>query len=154
MIKNIVIDKSAAHQRFDRFLRKYFKEQREISLSDIFSRIRKGVVRVNGKKAQESSSLQEKDVISFHIQDSDLYKFTTSKQEKKKAINPRDIQTYILYEDDQRIGRNKPPHIVVHPGNKHEKDISLHDMLQIYTTAYQSSTFSPSFCYRLDKTTS
>lgn len=154
MIKDIIIDESWAHQRFDRFLRKYFKGQNEVSLNDIFSRIRKGSIRLNGKKAKENVSLQEQDHISFHIADNDLHKIIKSKEDKKKTISEKDIQKLILYEDDQWIWRKKPAHMVVHPGSKHEKDISLHDILQIYTSSYHTSTFSPSFCYRLDKTTS
>jgi len=53
----IIIDSNSAHQRFDRFLRKHFKSNNNISLSDIFSRIRKGNIRINGKKAKESDIL-------------------------------------------------------------------------------------------------
>lgn len=40
-MKKITIDAQAVDQRFDRFLRKYFKHTPEIGLGDIFSWIRK-----------------------------------------------------------------------------------------------------------------
>jgi hypothetical protein len=40
-MKKIIVDESAAGQRFDRFLRKYFKHTPEIRLGDIFSWLRK-----------------------------------------------------------------------------------------------------------------
>jgi len=46
----ITIDESSANQRFDRFLRKFFKSYPQITLSDIFSAMRKGDILLNGKK--------------------------------------------------------------------------------------------------------
>jgi 23S rRNA pseudouridine955/2504/2580 synthase len=46
---------------------------------------------------------------------------------------------------------------VVHPGNKHLNDLTLHDFLDVYTEKVlkiRSDTFKPSFAFRLDKDTS
>jgi len=51
------VDHNIANQRFDRYLRKYFKPYPEIKLSDIFAWIRKGAILVNNKKAKENYRL-------------------------------------------------------------------------------------------------
>ena len=54
----IIIDENNANQRFDRFLRKRCKAYPEVKLSDIYSRIRKGTIKVNDKKSKEEYRLQ------------------------------------------------------------------------------------------------
>lgn len=64
----------------------------------------------------------------------------------------------MIYEDDNWIVRNKPAGVVTHPWKDHATDMSFHDIMQSYLmqTAQKtaSSTFNPSFCFRLDKDTS
>ena len=64
----------------------------------------------------------------------------------------------IIYEDENRIGRNKPPNLVMHPGPKNKSAPSLHDYMMSYLKqSWQKSnseTFVASFCHRLDKDTS
>lgn len=154
-MKEIIIDENSENQRFDRFLRKYFKTNIDVSLGDIFSRIRKKHIRLNWSRAKENVRLVKWDVISFHnIDDLKAQKIASDKKAKKELLKPEEIAKYIAYEDDHWIGRNKPPHMVIHPWNKHTEDLSLHDILQIHTQHLQTETFKPSFCYRLDKNTS
>ncbi|MDR0282663.1 MAG: hypothetical protein LBI53_05195 [Candidatus Peribacteria bacterium] len=54
----ITIDEYTSNQRFDRFLRKRCKVYPEVKLSDIYSRIRKGAIKVNDKKTKEEYRLQ------------------------------------------------------------------------------------------------
>jgi len=42
----ILIDKNSGEQRLDRFLRKYCKQYPEVKLNDIFSWLRRGMVKV------------------------------------------------------------------------------------------------------------
>lgn len=78
----------------------------------------------------------------------------------------------ILYEDDDRLIWNKPVGIVAHEGNKHEEDITMNQLLELYMiqqgnnpkdkisdnqnhqSAPSHGTFKPAFAYRLDKDTS
>ena len=53
----IIINENQANQRCDRFLRKYCKPYPQVRLSDIYSRIRKGEVRLNGKRVKEETRL-------------------------------------------------------------------------------------------------
>ena len=61
----ITINENQANQRCDRFLRKYCKPYPQVRLSDIYSRIRKGEVRLNGKRVKEETRLSLWDILEF-----------------------------------------------------------------------------------------
>lgn len=145
-----------AEQRFDRFLRKYFKNTAEIKLNEIYSRIRKWAIKVNNKKTPQNYILQLGDVVSLQNQNFDQKNpldLMKDKEEKKLDINVESIKKQIIWEDENRIFRDKPAGIVSQPWEKHKNDLSLVDMLQHYVWV-ESQTFKPSFCFRLDKDTS
>lgn len=124
-----------ANQRFDRFLRKYFKSEPEVTLADIYSRIRKGAIKVNGKKKKENDKLVLGDRIEFSEEKLTLkqpFMAHAEKIVKKHNISIEDIKKQIVYEDDHRIFWNKPYGIVIHPGNFHLNDITLNDYLETY----------------------
>jgi 23S rRNA pseudouridine955/2504/2580 synthase len=153
----LTIDPATANQRFDRFLRKRCKPYPEVRLSDIYSRIRKGDIKVNTKKSPEDYRLQIGDEI--HIPDDllgrkDSSLLITSKERKIKKLTKADIQPLILFEDEHRIAFNKPAGIVAHESNHHRNDLSMNDYLETYAKDYAKGTFKPSFGYRLDKDTS
>ncbi len=157
----ILIWENEANQRLDRFLRKYFRQYPEVKLSDIFSWIRKWVILVNNKKKKQDYRLNLWDVINFNQQVENIIKkpteFVISKEDKKLNISLEDIQKMILYEDDNWLVFNKLAWIVVHPWNKHINDLTLHDILDVYSEKFlkiKSDTFKPSFTFRLDRDTS
>lgn len=132
-MKDFTITTSEANQRFDRFIRKYFKGYSDIGLSDIFRRIRNRDIRVNGRKTKENYRLKEGDVISFYFNElDDRFKIAPTKDAKINLITLNDIEPLIIYQDNDRIVWNKPPHMVVHAGNDHMDDLSLQDYLRIY----------------------
>jgi 23S rRNA pseudouridine955/2504/2580 synthase len=171
-ITSYTISVSEADQRFDRFLRKYFKKYPDIALGDIFRRVRTRSIRVNNRKAKEDYRLQVGDIVSFHFHKiDDRFKVAPTKDAKADLIYMEDIIPLIVYEDEHRIVRNKPAHMVVHAGNDHMDDLSLQDYLRIYVNKkgkekneeeviddyhnhHNPSTFQPSLCYRLDRDTS
>lgn len=166
-MSNKEIHVNEANQRFDRFLRKYFKQESEVTLADIYSRIRKGAIKVNGKKKEENYKLVLGDIVEFSEEKLTLkqpFIAHAEKQLKKHNISIDDIKKQIEYEDDHRIFWNKPYGIVIHPGNFHLNDITLNDFLEAYVhrgrkkegkdPAKMGETFTPSFGFRLDKDTS
>lgn len=62
-----------------------------------------------------------------------------------------EFKTRILYEDSNRLVVNKPYNMVMHTTDP--KDIAIQDYLDIYCKSLFTSTFTPSFGYRLDKDT-
>ena len=155
------IDESSAWQRLDRYLRKYFKHTPEISLGDIFSRLRKWSIKVNRKKKKQNYRLVEWDVIEWDeriVTNKKAWEATKPKSAKITDTPLADLQAMLLYEDEHRLVRNKPPQILIHPWDKHTTDITLHDLMVSYLKQTDqrnaTQTYSPSFCYRLDKDTS
>ena len=113
----IEIQDDQANQRLDRFLRKYCKPYPEVKLGDIFSRIRKGIVKVNEKKSKEAYRLILGDFVSFDetvLGDKNPSNLIDNKEKKLKNLDPESYKQRIVYEDTDRIGRNKPAGIILH----------------------------------------
>jgi len=155
---DIKIEKDASDQRFDRFLRKWFKKYPQVRLADIYSTIRKWLIKVNGKKVQEQYRLKEGDVVYIHdnvqMWTEDVSLLVGQKERKLEKVDIQKIKEQILYEDSHWIVFDKPAGIAMHPWNKHRNDLSMNDYLEKYAASYATDTFTPSFGYRLDKDTS
>ncbi|MCX6825171.1 MAG: RluA family pseudouridine synthase [candidate division SR1 bacterium] len=154
----IKIDKTASDQRFDRFLRKWFKKYPQVRLADIYSVIRRGLVKVNNKKVKEQYRLKVGDSVQIHetvkLGAEDLSAITSQKDRKLEKVDIKKVKQQVLYEDGHRIVFDKLPGIPMHPGNKHRNDLCMNDYLDKYAEEYKTSTFKPSFGYRLDRDTS
>jgi len=154
----IKIDNTASDQRFDRFLRKWFKKYPQIRLSDIYSIIRKWLIKVNSKRVKEQYRLQQGDIVyiddKVQMWTEDLSVLVSPKDRKLEKVDIVKIQNQILFEDGHRIVFDKPAGIPMHPWNKHWNDLSMNDYLEKYAKSYATATFKPSFGYRLDRDTS
>lgn len=155
------VDYNIANQRFDRYLRKYFKPYPDIKLSDIYSWIRKGAILVNNKRKKENYILILWDEIKFtNIKTGDKKpsKLANTKEDKLNNLKLKDIAPMIIFEDDNWIVFDKPAGVVAHPSNKHINDLAMNDYLDKYceikNISEQEETFKPNFGYRLDKDTS
>ena len=91
----IYIGPNEAGQRLDKFLRKYLKE---VPLSRIFKGIRKGDIRVNGKKEKEKYVLELDDVLEIKYMNVDDAK---SKVKKFNKVNTGKLK--ITYEDENML---------------------------------------------------
>lgn len=146
----IIIGSNEAGQRLDKFLRKLLKD---VPLSAIFKALRKGDVRVNGKKQKEKYILQEGDLV--------VIKYITSKKEDKfaKFINVDSSGFKIAFEDENLLVIEKWPGILVHPDSNNNEP-TLTDYALSYLNAkgdYKPEselTFTPAPCNRLDRNTS
>lgn len=145
----IEIGANEAGQRLDKFLRKLLKD---VPLSAIFKALRKGDVRVNGKKEKEKYSLQEGDIVEIkYIQ--------SKKEEKQNFINVDSSSLMITYEDENILIVEKWPGVLVHP-DKSYGEPSLTDYVLSYLNAKgdylpeKEVTFTPAPCNRLDRNTS
>lgn len=80
------------------------------------------------------------------------------KETKTANLDLGRIKKMIIHEDDHRLVRDKPAHMLIHPGDKHTTDITMHDIMASYLKLTDqrnaTQTYAPSFCYRLDKDTS
>ncbi|MDD2432061.1 MAG: RluA family pseudouridine synthase [Firmicutes bacterium] len=142
----VTITPNEAGQRLDRYLRKKYFGQ---TLGEIYKLIRKGQVKVNGKKAKPE----------YRLEDGDLVTMPDLKQEKKEAfVNiPADFE--IVFEDDNLIVVNKPAGLLVHPDKTEMKKTLINQVLAyLYRKGeydpQSQSTFAPALCHRLDRNTS
>ncbi|AKN29784.1 RluA family pseudouridine synthase [Clostridium carboxidivorans P7] len=144
----IEIGPNEAGQRLDKFLRKWLKD---MPLSAIYKSIRKGDVKVNGKKAKEKYALMEGDLIETR----DI----TSNQTKKKFNRIENSFLKIAYEDENMVVIEKWPGVLVHSDGK-KKEHTLTDYVLSYLydkgdyTPENEVTFTPASCNRLDRNTS
>ena len=109
------IHKNDGNQRLDRFLRKYFKNA---SISHIYRMIRKDV-KVNGKRAKESTIIFPGDEIFLYISEEAAERF----RGKEKSYKGKK-QFKIAYEDENVLIAIKPFGLLTH-GDKFEKKNTL-----------------------------
>lgn len=146
----IEIGTNEAGQRLDKFLRKLLKD---VPLSVIFKALRKGDVKVNGKKEKEKYSLEIGDVVEI--------KYITT-ENKKKEINFQKVNSgslKITYEDENILLVEKWPGVLVH-SDKKDGPPTLTDYVLSYLhdkgdyLPEKEVTFTPASCNRLDRNTS
>ncbi len=158
MLQAFTITNNEANQRYDKFLRKFFKPYQLVTLKDIYAWMRKWYIKINWRKWKENYRVQLDDIITFdRIPEQEQKKFFSTKEEAIQHIDLERVKQWIVYEDENRLAFNKPAGLVIHWWTKNEHSTSLHDILQQYTLSQgvvATATFAPSFCYRLDKDTS
>lgn len=144
----LTIGTNEAGQRVDKFIKKLMKD---VPLGAIYKSIRKGDVKLNGKKAKEKDVLSLNDELEIKYLDS------------KKALSTKQyIQTKtnikIVYEDKNILLVEKWPGVLVHSSG--EEVASLQDYVMSYLNEKgdyrpeEERTFSPSPANRLDRNTS
>ncbi|MGL5245157.1 MAG: RluA family pseudouridine synthase [Sarcina sp.] len=148
----IEIGTNEAGQRLDKFLRKYLKD---VPLSAIFKALRKGDIRVNGKKQKEKYSLAQGDVIEIKYLQS-----VVSKEKRKLNFQQVDASSLqIVYEDENILLVEKWPGVLVHSDSKNGTP-TLTDYVLSYLykkgdyVPENEITFTPASCNRLDRNTS
>ncbi len=147
----IEIGANEAGQRLDKFLRKLLKD---VPLSAIFKALRKGDIRVNGKKQKEKYTLEINDVVEVRYIQS---KKMTEREENFIKVDPRSLK--IAYEDENMVVVEKWPGVLVHP-DTNKKIPTLTDYVLSYLNEKgdylpeKEVTFTPAPCNRLDRNTS
>lgn len=146
-MKATTIGSNEAGQRVDKFLRKWLQD---VPLSAIYRNIRKGDVKVNGKKVKEKYSLVEGDVVELRE--------LKSEGKKDKFIRIEN-NLKILYEDEDILLIEKWPGVLVHSERKNG-EATLTDLVLSYLydkgdyKPEEEITFAPAPCNRLDRNTS
>lgn len=149
---NIEIGKNESGQRLDKFSRKLFKD---VPMSKIYKALRKGDIRINGKKAKENYILVEGDEF-------------TAKYVNSKAVKNIGKSDYIkiekdklkkIYEDENVLIVEKWPGVLTHSNDNSgvatltDHVLSYLDEKGDYMPEFET-TFRPSPCNRLDMNTS
>ncbi len=109
-MKKIVVKQQDSGQRIDNFLIKTIKG---VPKSLFYRLLRKGAIKLNGKKAKPEHKLLDGDELSLpEIRSSD----------KKNVFIPEEmlniLENGVIYEDDNTLVLNKPAGLAVHGGSK------------------------------------
>jgi len=154
-MKEITIKGNEAGQRFDKYLKKYF---REAPGSFIYKMLRKKNITLNGKKADGSEKLNVGDNVKIFMADETIEKFAGSEKKFKKPARLPKIQIDIVYEDENVLFINKPSGLLSQKADV--KDVSVIEYIIDYLlnteqiTREELKTFHPAVCNRLDRNTS
>ncbi|MDD5613656.1 MAG: RluA family pseudouridine synthase [Candidatus Omnitrophica bacterium] len=128
--------------RLDLFLQSKFKKLSREELKEI---IHNGSVLLNGKPVfKPGCKLKETDEIAVSLSGSD-----------DRAVEPRNIEFKIIYEDDDIAVINKPAGLMVHPLSRKDKTTLVNGLVFKYESLSDlSGPFKPGIVHRLDKDTS
>ena len=150
MEKNeIIVNSEMEGMRLDRYLRKSFKNE---PLSRIFSAIRSGDVKINGKKSKENYRLLLNDkVIIKNLSIGNIKKSEKAENKiKKLQISQNELEKYkkmVIFENEDFFIVNKAEKIPMHKGTGHKYGLS-----EVFKKIYKSENIN--FANRLDFETS
>lgn len=146
-VREIRIGRDDAGQRLDRFLRKALPQS---ALGGLYKALRTGLVRVNGRKAKPDDRLGEGDVV--------LLKFdgAAPAAAPRRAPPSRLPPVRILHRDDHILAVDKPPHVLVQPGDGESagRDGTLDQAVLAHVGRGDALTFKPGLAHRIDRGTS
>lgn len=150
-MRTIQINRNDANQRLDKFLSKRFKTMPK---SLMYKYIRTKYIKVNGKRCEISTRLNEGDVITLYIRDEFFDEPQYDTYDFLKA--PKNID--IVYEDENIVLLNKPTGLLCHPDENYHYD-SLLARLQHYLydkgeyNPKDENSFAPALANRIDRNT-
>ena len=150
-MRELVISKYEAGQRFDKFLAKYM----ELAPKSFFYKMmRKKNITLNGKKAAGNEKLEKGDTVKLFLSEETIDGF----REKKKRAVHTGAKLDILYEDEQVMLINKPAGMLSQKAEKGDISMVEHLISHLLDTGEVTEemlkTFRPSLCNRLDRNTS
>ncbi len=149
-MKTVTIGANDAGQRLDKFLTKAYQN---LPQSMLYKSIRKKDIKLNGKRCEISTRLQEGDVLSMYLKD----EFFQQKPQEYDFLKAPD-KLSILYEDENLLLLDKKPGLIVHPDENYHFD-SLIARVQHYLYQkgeYQpqnENSFAPALINRIDRNT-
>ncbi len=152
----INVGPSEAGSRLDRLLRKRLPL---MGLSEIYGLIRRGAVKVNGKKAKQNHRLTLSEQLQIDVNESE---FQAEPKADFSLANLTGTEFFkknfkILFEDSSLIACNKPAGLVVHSGTGHQSRDNLIDLATAYILSKQQKSSDqqiPVLMHRLDRDTS
>ena len=149
-MKEVVIRANDAGQRLDKFLTKAYPN---LPQSMLYKSIRKKDIKLNGKRCEISTRLQEGDRLTMYLKDEF---FQTVPKEYDFLKSPKKLS--IVYEDENLLLLDKQPGLIVHPDETYHFD-SLIARVQHYLydkgeyNPEQENSFTPALINRIDRNT-
>ena len=151
MKTTVTVTKNDAGQRLDKFLTKTY---RNLPMSLLYKAVRKKDIRLNGKRCEASSRLNEGDEIYLFLPD-DALEIAPPTYEFMHASKQLDI----VYEDEHVMLLNKKAGLLVHPDDREFADTLIFRVQRYlyekgaYDPADEQS-FAPALVNRIDRNTS
>ena len=151
MKTTITVTKNDAGQRLDKFLTKTY---RNLPMSLLYKAVRKKDIRLNGKRCEASSRLNEGDQVYLFLPD-DALEIAPPTYEFMHASKALDI----VYEDEHVMLLNKKAGLLVHPDDREFADTLIFRVQRYlyekgeYNPADEQS-FAPALVNRIDRNTS
>ncbi len=149
-METIYVGKNDSGQRLDKFLSKKFKT---LPLPLMNKYIRKKDIKINGKRAQNSTMLSEGDKITLYIPEEFIA--AIPREDTFKTLIPK---LSVAYEDDNIIVADKPVGLICHSDEK-ETHNTLIDHIKAYLYRKgefdpdTENSFAPALCNRIDRNT-
>ncbi len=150
MKNTLTITKNDAGQRLDKFLTKTY---RNLPMPLLYKAVRKKDIRLNGKRCEANTRLQEGDSLYLFLPD-DVLAIAPPTYEFMHASRSLDI----VYEDDHVLLLNKKAGLLVHPDDKEFADTLIFRVQRYlyekgeYDPAAEQS-FTPALVNRIDRNT-
>ena len=141
-----IVDSETEGMRIDRYLKKKFKNE---PLSKIFQALRKGDVKVEGKKVKENYRLSLNEKISVKYLKAENSS-NENRNYRKNKIEKKILDKYkksVIFENEDFFIVNKEGNIPMHKGTGHKYGLS-----EIFKEIYNSENIN--FANRLDYETS
>ena len=146
----VTIGKNDGGQRLDKFLTKSYPN---LPQSMLYKAIRKKDIKINGKRCENSTRLQEGDVVSLFLKEEFF-----QKEERPEDFLKAPKKLSIVYEDENLLLLDKKPGLIVHPDENYHFD-SLIARVQHYLYdkgEYDpdgEQSFAPALVNRIDRNT-
>lgn len=162
-MREIAIGPDDAGQRLDRFLRKALPGS---ALGNLFRLLRKGVVRVNGCRAEGDLRLEPGDRVQIRLADDAIAALGPAPHGAASASRPsggsgpartRGARLTVLHRDDHVLAVDKPPFVLVQPGEgaaREDAEPTLDRLVLDLVGRGAAITFHPALAHRLDRGTS
>lgn len=151
-MKEFTIGSNDAGQRLDRFLAKAVPLL-PASLAQKYIRIKR--IKLNGKRAERDTRLQQGDLLQLYIND----EFFDTPREENAYLTVAAPKLNIVYEDENILLVDKRPGQAVHPHDGAEYGRTLIDHIQSYLyqkrewRPREENAFTPALCNRIDRNT-
>ena len=151
-MKELTIGANDAGQRLDRFLAKAVPLL-PASLAQKYIRIKR--IKLNGKRVERDTRLNQGDLLQLYIND----EFFDKPREDNAYLTVATPKLNIVYEDDHILLVDKRPGLAVHPHDGAEYGRTLIDHIQAYLyqkrewRPREENAFTPALCNRIDRNT-
>lgn len=141
----IIIEKKYSGQRIDKFLKEGIFFDEEITRAEIIKNIKSGNVLANGKEIKPSYILKEADVIDVECE-----------THNAKLEPNSEIDSQIIYQDENFVVVNKPAGLKVHPNDFDEINTLVNILISKFPEMENvgEEKLRPGIVHRLDKDTS